>query len=436
MRAAPLFLLLAACSTPAANEAKEAEEGADGGGTDGATDGGSGEGIVDIEDYPYKGWVNGDVTVTLFREDEDGNRSTVTWEESGYDTYPFGPIFVGSYTVPTSTSPNPTYAGTTLIESPTIEPSPFQMRVGAQEETSILVYAAVDVLGDGVIGADDPRGAWPVELPLTDGVEHDDVHIEILAMEQSEVTCADTGTITITGTVTVNMDYFGGNVGIMLVGEDGSGPYHVTTVQPRTTGAGSSATYSLEVCADYGPMRLVAAWDSNQNQLYDPNDKWGVYTLDHEADANPVFVGNANMNNYPIDIPLGDRPGVQVLSFARISGTVQMDAGTFSDLPSGSDVWVVGMAYRPDREFDVNDAAVTLSAKKFAWSEISSAAAKDWELLVPANTTIYLWAYADTDADGMLNEHGEGVGAASGDGRIPTGEGFGGIELRIAFVEE
>ena len=40
----------------------------------------------------------------------------------------------------------------------------------------------------------------------------------------------------------------------------------------------------------------------------------------------------------------------------------------------------------------------------------------DWELVVPANTVVYLWAYVDADGDFMVNEVSEPVASSGGDG--------------------
>jgi hypothetical protein len=182
-------------------------------------------------------------------------------------------------------------------------------------------------------------------------------------------------------------------------------------------------------------MRIAAAWDANRNGVYDPNDKWGVFSTDAATDSNPVFVGNVNMNNYPIHIPLGDRPGVNPISFATLSGQVRMAEGAFSALPPGSDVYVAALSSRPLREFDI-EAPTVLAYQKFTWSEISGAAGKDFSLLLAANSFVYLWGFADTNADGIVNDVGEPVGTVGSDGRVPTGEGFGGIDIPLMMVED
>ena len=47
-----------------------------------------------------------------------------------------------------------------------------------------------------------------------------------------------------------------------------------------------------------------------------------------------------------------------------------------------------------------------------------------WDLVVPANTIVYLWAFVDADGDGMVNESDEPVasGGVDGAGTLPTGD--------------
>jgi hypothetical protein len=71
----------------------------------------------------------------------------------------------------------------------------------------------------------------------------------------------------------------------------------------------------------------------------------------------------------------------------------------------------------------------------FEWSDITGQTSKDFALVVPADTIVYLWAYADTDADGFVNEVGDPVSVAGEDenGRFPTGTtSVGGVALELA----
>jgi hypothetical protein len=47
----------------------------------------------------------------------------------------------------------------------------------------------------------------------------------------------------------------------------------------------------------------------------------------------------------------------------------------------------------------------------------------NWDINVPASTIVYLWAYADTDGDGVVNEADEHVasGGINSTGKLPTG---------------
>ena len=55
-----------------------------------------------------------------------------------------------------------------------------------------------------------------------------------------------------------------------------------------------------------------------------------------------------------------------------------------------------------------------------------------------ANTIVYLWAYADHDNDGRINEEGEAVGAASSDdsGRLPTGSTSQVYDIEMALTDD
>jgi hypothetical protein len=58
-------------------------------------------------------------------------------------------------------------------------------------------------------------------------------------------------------------------------------------------------------------------------------------------------------------------------------------------------------------------------------------------LLAPSNTTLFPWASADLDGDGIINGYGEGFASSSSDARITTAEtSMSGIDLEYTCVEE
>jgi len=221
---------------------------------------------------------------------------------------------------------------------------------------------------------------------------------------------------------------------VMLMDKDGNGPYHVAQALDVGAGEGATTSYTLEVCPNYGEMQLVACWDANMNGVFDGGDRWGVYSASGETNSNPISVGDRNMNNYPVWLPLGDRPGVDLVPFVQLSGSLRLSTGEpFSSLDSGSTVYVSALKYRPSGDLLITDPAVAYDTDTFAWSELSSAGTElAWDLTLPSDTIVYLWAFADTDGDGIVNGPGEPIGPynPSDHGKTPTGQdGFGGIEI-------
>ena len=427
--------VLAACTSRGKDEA--GQDGLDGGGSSG--DDGTGEDDVigpPEEDWAVEATISGTVTVELFGEDEYGERYSIEWGSAGYETWPFGTIFLAAYELGTDGQAG-RYAGTKVIYSPEVGSSDFEIDVRLREEKDVYVYAAIDVLGDGVIGTEDPRGVWPDAISLVDGQAESDVDITILAQTEDDIVCENGETIEINGAAYVTVDYWGGPIKVMLMDSDGNGPYHVAEALEVGAGEGATTSYTLETCPDYGEMQLVAAWDANLNGIHDGGDIWGVYSATGDRNNNPISVGDRNMTNFPVWLPLGDRPGVDILPFVTMQGTVSLRNGEpMSSLPAGTSIYVVALKYRPSGDIVVTDPAVSFDIQTFTWAEVNTSATfLDWSLLLPSDSIVYLWAFADTDGDGLVNGPGEPIGAfnAAEHGKTPTGqEGFGGIEIILS----
>ena len=176
-------------------------------------------------------------------------------------------------------------------------------------------------------------------------------------------------------------------------------------------------------------MNLVGAWDSNDNGLIDPADHWGAYASEPGVDGNPVAVGTADLEGYAVEIPLSGSedagtPGISVVPFVQITGTVSVKDGTFDDLPSGTTVYVAALYYRPSADLAVSTLADrSYDLESWDWTELTGKASVDFSLGVPADTVVYLWAYADEDGDGTVNESGEAVasGGTADDGSLDSG---------------
>ncbi len=427
-----------ACSSSEYAKTDDSDDDAEGDGDGLGTDGGEDDGIYPPdEDFPVEGQITGGITVELFGENADGERYPIKWDESGFDEWPFGPLFVASYSLNPDDGTAGRYAGTTVIDRPEMGTTEYELPVKLFEDGEVYVYAAIDMLGDGVIGTDDPRGVWPVAVNMTDGHVEAGVDMTVLAQAVDDVVC-EGEMVQISGEALVTVDFWGGNISVMLMDAEGNGPVHVARADEVNSGVGATTDYVLDVCADYGEMQLISCWDSNLNGVFDPGDRWGVFSVDGQTNSNPVSVGNSNMSNYPVWMPLGDRPGVDIVPFVTLRGTVGSRDGLLSSLPSGSTVHVVALKYRPNTGFDPTQADIAFDIQSFDWSTLSGATGPlDWDLVVPSDSFVYLWAFADTDGDGMVNQSGEPVATGGGDenGRIPTGEsGFGGIDLTLATV--
>lgn len=131
------------------------------------------------------------------------------------------------------------------------------------------------------------------------------------------------------------------------------------------------------------------------------------------------------------------------MPFTRLSGTVAMDAGVNFDepeadggLPVGSTVYVTALKYRPSHEVTVSTLGLyAYATETWTWADLSGQSSRTFNLNVPADTVVYLWAFADHDGDGLLNEpSGEAVASYGTDssGKIPTGStGASGLALTL-----
>lgn len=403
----------------------------DSGGIDGGDDtaGDDTGGPADIT-----GSVSGTVTVQLYESGVDGERDELAWADSNYYddgsiNWPFGNIYVGAYH--TNDGGNDVYVGSTVIGSPT-DSNPYTLDYTAQGEQSVWVYASVDAYGDTIVGSGDPRGVYPIEVPLHDGDAITGVDITILATHLGGGGGCDT--VSITGDARVTVSYASGNVATMIVDQNGAGPYTSTIDSPTPTATGAEAGYTLTSCQSYGAMNVVGAWDSNDDGMFAPDDTWGSYVVSG-ADANPLTIGATDLSGIDVEIPFGDGPGVSVVPFVTLSGDVAVAGGAFDDLPAGTTVYVAALKYRPTGGFDITTSDATYDMDTFEWPDLTGESSKAFSLTVPAGTRAYLWAYADVDVDGNVNESGEPVasGGTDDNGRIDLGTSSqAGLTLELA----
>jgi hypothetical protein len=386
--------------------------------------------------------------VELYYDEADG-RVHVPWEdvvgESG--DFPFGSIFVSAFR--TDDAGHETYFDSYTVTRPTIEGDYYSLEVNTDQTDLANVYASLDIRSDGIIASSEPLGVYPEDIVIGDGTEADDVNLSILVDwgkwgpggwgwgYGSGGGCEDI--VSVSGDVAVTVPYGGGNGMAMILDTRGKGPYKYDPFTPIATPDGAEADYQMGLCANSGEYQLVGAYDTNGNGLIDPADLWGAYTSEPGVNGNPINVLGDNLDGYEIEIPIDDgQSSMDIVPFVRLSGSAVVDGGgVFGDIGEGT-LYVAAMKYRMNAEFPTSGFDNAYDLIEWGPDELEGIESVDWELVVPANTVVYLWAYVDADGDGMVNEEGEPVASGSADsaGALPTGEeGQSGIRLGLRAVE-
>ena len=388
----------------------------------------------DDDDGPdeIEGTVSGTIEVQLYTTGEDGEREEVSWEDGTGGEYVYGKIFVAAYYE--GEQGELRYVGQTVIDEPTTEENPYEIELrgdtGAQD---IYIYAVLDYYQDNIVGTNEPRGVYPKSIPFEDGTDFDEADITILTGLYgggSGGSCDSSG---VSGDIDITVSWADGDVYSMLLTTSGEGPYHSSVDTPESNGGGAAGDYSMSSCR-YGEMNLVGCWDSNGNGMADPLDRWGVY-VEEEEDANPVDIGNSDLSGKTIQIPFGDSMPLGLVPFVRLSGTVSVSGGSFDDLDAGSTLYITPLKYAPDGEFEIDTFEDAYDSTIIEWPDLTGESEVPFTVSVPANTVVYLWAFADGDGDGTVNESGDFVAAAGegGHGKVATGTtSSDGVELILA----
>jgi hypothetical protein len=390
--------------------------------------GGSDTSVTDTAPVDHAtGNVNGTVSVQLYT---DGGEDLVdlSWDEYGGE-FPFGAIFVAAYTVDETTNAV-TYYDEFVISSPSTTGDAYTLDIDLDDTESVYVYAALDWWPDGVIGTSEPIGTWADPIALIEGDAVNDVDIVISAPLLP--TGGGGGTyLTLSGDVAITQTYTGGDARVMVYDSAGQGPGYVATVTPTATSDGATASFSMPILVDSGDVRLLGAWDNDQNGLIEPTDLWGAYVVEGE-NANPLTAGSTDLGGYTVEIPFGIAPALT--PFVRLEGQLEYD--DFATLPAGTVVYVTALRTRPTGDFSVTDLERGYDWMSFTGVELVGTGL-DYTLVAPASAVAYLWAYADLDGDGVLNESGEPVASYGRTGRISVGSANqSGLDMPLQTVTE
>lgn len=393
--------------------------------------------------------MRGTVTVEAYLEGPDGREAV---DEAAYfgDTFPFGPIFVSA------TSDNGTtlrYVGSDAVLTPSFSGNTYELTVSLPADGPVGVFASLDQDNNLVIETDDPIGVHPDEVDITDGAVFEDVDITILVDAASVGSGSGSGSdsgsgsggdpscdITIDGDFNITSTSFStGSLALaMLTTTSGVGPTDFGWVDATASSTGGEGNYSFETCPGQGEMNLVGAFDSNANGVIDPSDIWGAYVSAPETDGNPVSITTSDLSGYEIQVPIGegDSP-LSIVPFVSLTGNVSVQGGTFDDLPAGSTVYVAALKYRPAGTLSTTSLeSDSYDFEKVEWPDLTGNTSFAYNLGVPAGSSVYLWAYADEDVDGLVNETGEAIAPGGGTaGRVETGTTDQSADLELGYVE-
>lgn len=401
----------------------------------------AGEDTATVPVDPTQATVRGRVSVQLYTEDDSGIRSAVSWDEATDGEYTLGSIFIASWSGEDASDIE--YYGTDAVQYETVDVdngNEYEITVSIPDDadSEIYLYATVDQGRDGILATGEPVGVYPDPIAVVDGETYTDADIVVMVPHgaSSGTVNEEGGTdwtggedcdaVTLSGDLTTTDSYTSGDGVAMLLDQAGNGPYYYDWVSLAGDSDGASGGYAMVFCPNLGSWSLRGAWDSNGNSLIDPTDSWGSYANQDGVDANPVNIGTVDLPGRDILIPLGSS-GLGLVPYARLSGELSVSDGTFDDLIEGTTtLYVVAMKYRPttgmsvssllDQAYDVE----IIDAKKLQGKETLS-----WSLGVPAQTAIYLWAYADSGSIGTINESGEYIasGGDDDDGMLVTTAG-------------
>lgn len=410
--------LLAGCSPKVVDEVTDTAIGHDSGDTSTAED----TGDVDTGVLTgVHGTVEGTVYLQLYTTDEGGDMVLMDWDET-YGGYPFGSVFVAAYSA--DDDGYQSFYDQHVITSPTVSPAPggdpYGLDIDVDDLDSVNIFATVDYVGDGIIGTGEPTGAHPNEVTVTSNGTVNEVDITVMVPWAGSGGGGGSGctdVVDISGTASVSSSWTDGDLAAMLFDTNGAGPYTGVRVSPTATSDGAEAAYDLPVCANYGDYQLLGAWNSDGNGLFDPADTWGSYVIDDSTDGNPISIREESLPDHDILIPFGEyRPAV--VPFVSISGTLTSS----EDWSAYSEVYVAALKYRPQGDTSVGELKEGYDIMEWSTAELATDTALEYHVEVPANTIIYLWAYADIDGDGILNEVSDPVASLNNStGRTVTG---------------
>ena len=474
MRLKALVLLLMGVLACTAGTKGDDEEKEDGAGDETSPDGDE-DGDADADGGPEDDadWmtIRSRVQVELYTTNEDGGRQFLAWEDAvgPAGEFPFGSIFVAAYVPDEGGSEQ--YIAQHTVTRPRTDGDFYRLKVDPGAASTVNIFATLDVRGDGIVGSEEPLGIHPDPVVVEAFLEHTDADLVVLVdwdrwgpggwgwqdvggyvpprdtdgdgdIDEDDAGC---GLVSVAGEVRITVPYAGGNGKVMLLDKYGGGPYQMDEFTPVPSGSGATAEYNMGVCSFAGEMQIVAAYDSNGNGLIDPDDLWGGYVSEPGVSGNPVDIQDYRQSDIHVEIPIGaGGSAVSVVPFVHLSGIAYPEStATFSGLEAeeseGVALYVAALRYPPTPDMEVEAFSDAYDFEVWDSSALGDLSSVDWDLIVPANTIVYLLAFVDADGDGLVNEAQEPMasGGAGGSAALSTGEeGHAGIGLGLSIVDE
>ncbi len=442
------------------------------------------------------GAIYGNIAVTLFTTDDNGDVVIIPWDDSCFgDTFPYGSIFVTAYTVDEETGAE-AYYGDDVIAEPSTDrtQNTYSIDVDADEVDEIYVYAALDKWSDRYISPSDPVGIYGDPITLEGDEVVNDVNIEILTWywcgwgdysgtgsgygygdcpdcppwwgygygwywNGSEWvylgggggggwhggggsgSCAEY--VTVGGDLLVDVPYngTGADVGTVLYYPGTAEPWWIKYDLAVVGGSeGAEGVWDYSRCPNAGTYDAQGVWDSNGNLLYDPADTWGEPVDDDGLGLGSITFGATSVLDQTMLIPVGGA-GIDLVPFVRLSGQITMQEGSFDDILADhpdTRLYVAAYKYTPNGELDVADLEEAYDSDQWEAEDLAGAEYISYSLMAPAESIVYLWSALDLDDDGLVNEVNEPFAPYGGElGRYTTTEqSVTGLGMELPPIEE
>jgi hypothetical protein len=236
------------------------------------------------------------------------------------------------------------------------------------------------------------------------------------------------GNVTVGGDLLITVPYngTGTDVATILYWPGTEEPWSANLdIEVEGDSSGASGDWGHLYACNGGTFPARGVWDDNGNGLYDPTDTWGQPVDNNGIGLATISFGEEDELEQELQIPI-EGADFGLVPFVRLSGELGYHTGRIDDLLEDNPdvtVYVAALKYATVGDLDVTSFDDAYDFEAFRPEDLAGLETLPYTLLAPAEVVTYLWAGADLDNDGMLNEPGEPVTTTPGDSdsRISTG---------------